>query len=75
MNKYLQDSKGDKSSKRLWGAIILGVATLFAVILFGFSLYEGASDPTTAISIINAFLLAGGTLLGVGVIEKFKIKK
>ena len=43
---------------------------MFSVILFAYSLYEGAADAATALGIINMFLIAGGSLLGIGVFEK-----
>lgn len=70
MTGYLQDTKGNKSSKRLWGSILLGTGLLFSVILFIFSLYKGAVDSVTALNIINIFLISGGGLLGIGVFEK-----
>ena len=73
-NNYLQDSKGNKSSKRLWGSILLFIGIVFAMILFGFSLVTGAKDASTALGIINIFLIAGGSMLGIGVFEK-AIKK
>jgi hypothetical protein len=69
-NKFLQDSKGNKSSKRLWGSILLGLGIIFSIILFAYSLYQGAADAPTALGIINMFLIAGGSLLGIGVFEK-----
>jgi len=69
-NKFLQDSKGNKSSKRLWGSILLTIGVMFSVILFTYSLYQGAADAPTALGIINMFLIAGGSLLGIGVFEK-----
>tara|TARA_Y100000389_G_C17293704_1_gene429343 strand:- start:542 stop:781 length:240 start_codon:yes stop_codon:yes gene_type:complete len=69
-NKFLTDSKGNKSSKRLWGSILLTIGVMFSVILFAYSLYEGAADAATALGIINMFLIAGGSLLGIGVFEK-----
>ncbi len=70
MIEYLQDSKGNKSSKRLWGSILLGTGLLFSAILFAYSLYAGAADAVTALGIINIFLMSGGGILGVGVFEK-----
>jgi len=32
--------------------------------------YQGAADAATALGIINMFLIAGGSLLGIGVFEK-----
>lgn len=72
MTDYLKDAKGDKSSKRLWGSILLIVGLIFSSVLFAFSLYKGAADASTALGIINMFLIAGGGLLGVGVFEKIK---
>ncbi len=43
-NSFLEDAKGNKSSKRLWGSIILGIGTLFSVVLFVYSLSKGAAD-------------------------------
>lgn len=68
--KFLQDSQGNSSSKRLWGSIVLSVGLIFACILFAYSILEGARDPSTASGIINMFLIAGSSLLGIGVFEK-----
>ena len=70
MSKLLQDINGNTSSKRLFGAVLLASGLLFSAILFGFSLFTGASDSHTAISVINMLLIAGGGLLGIGVFEK-----
>lgn len=70
--KTLEDSKGKKSSKRLWGSILLIIGILFSITLFGYSLFKGAEDAVTANNIINMFLMAGGGLLGIGVFEKKK---
>jgi len=75
MNQFLQDTTGNKSSKRLWGSILLGTGILFSSILFAYSLFKGASDASTALGIINIFLIAGGSLLGVGVFENAINKK
>ena len=68
--KFLEDSKGNKSSKRLWGSILLGMGIAFSVILFFYSLQNGAKDASTALGIINMFLISGSSLLGIGVFEK-----
>jgi hypothetical protein len=75
MNKYLQDTKGNKSSKRLWGSILLSTGIIFSIILFYFSLFKGASDSITAMNLVNMFLISGGSLLGIGVFEKTINKK
>jgi len=74
-NKFLEDSKGNKSSKRLWGSVLLSTGVLFSVILFSYSLFLGAKDAPTALGIINMFLISGGGLLGIGVFEKIKENK
>ncbi len=43
---------------------------IFSIILFAYSLYQGAADAATALGIINMFLISGGGLLGIGVFEK-----
>ena len=70
--KILEDCKGKKSSKRVWGSILLSIGILFSIILFCYSLYLGAKDPITANNIINMFLISGGSLLGIGVFERKK---
>ncbi len=69
-NKYLQDASGNKSSKRLWGTILLSIGTMFSIILFFYSLGIGAKDADTALGIINTFLISGSSLLGIGIFEK-----
>ena len=68
--KFLEDSKGNKSSKRLWGSILLTMGILFSTILFFYSLKTGAKDAATALGIINTFLISGSSLLGISVFEK-----
>ena len=68
-NKFLQDSKGNQSSKRLWGSILLLTGIIFSVILFFFSISATISDPITASNIINMFLISGSSLLGIGTFE------
>ena len=74
-NKFLEDSKGNKSSKRIWGSVLLGFGIIFASTLFVFSLKVGAKDAATASSIINMFLISGGSLLGIGIFENNKLNK
>ncbi len=69
-NKFLDDINGNKSSKRLWGSIVLSRGIILAVTLFMVSLFKCASDPTTAVKIINLCIVTGAGLLGVGIFEK-----
>ena len=75
MSDFLQDNHGNKSSKRLWGSIILGIAVVMAIVLFGYILYQIVADASTAKSIIDMFLITGGSLLGIGVLENGIFKK
>lgn len=68
--KFLEDANGNKSSKRLWGSIILTAGIIGSAVLFYYSLHIGAKDAATALGIINMFLIAGSSLLGIGVFEK-----
>jgi len=68
--KFLEDFRGNKSSKRLWGSILLTTGILFSTILFFYSLNAGAKDAATALGIINTFLISGSGLLGISVFEK-----
>ncbi len=69
-NKFLEDSNGNQSSKRLWGSILLVTGIVFAATLFVYSLRTGAKDAATALGIINIFLISGSGLLGIGAFEK-----
>jgi len=75
MQEYLQDSNGDKSSKRLFGSILLGIGIVMCAVLFSFSIVKPIGDPTTAKDIIQMVLTAGAGLLGLGVVEWFGKKK
>ena len=74
-HKILEDKEGNKSSKRVWGSILLSTGIASSLVLFFVSLTKGAGDPTTAISIINAFLFSGSGLLGSTAFERLQIKK
>lgn len=69
--KYLEDAKGNKSSKRLWGSTLLMIGIGFAVIAFFMSLFHPLGDSRTALDIIYIFLGTGGGLLGIGTFERF----
>jgi hypothetical protein len=73
--KILEDKEGNKSSKRVAGSVLLLTGIIFSLVLFFISLTEGAGDPTTAISIINAFLFSGSGLLGSTAFERLQIRK
>lgn len=69
-NNFLEDTYGNKSSKRLWGSILIGVGILLSIVLFFYSLKCGAKDAATALGIIYMFFISGSSLLGFGIFEK-----
>ncbi len=75
MNSILQDQAGNKSSKRIAGFATLALGASMGIALFIFSLLRKVEDPATAASVYKTMMLAGGSLLGVGVIEMFGKKK
>lgn len=74
MNKITQDQNGNKSSKRVTGIALLAGGAALGLTLFIFSLYKKVADPGTAENVYQALIIAGGSLLGVGVFEFFKKK-
>ena len=69
MAGFLEDSKGNKSSKRLCGIILVGFSLTLALILFIISIYKPIGDANTALRIVEVLSMVGGGLLGVGAIE------
>ena len=70
MRAILEDNNGSRSSKRVFGALLVTVGLLCCVALFIVSLFYGARDAHTAVSVVNMLLITGGGLLGIGVFEK-----
>lgn len=70
-NKMLQDTKGNTSSKRVWGSIFLscGGALLLAAGVCSFFII--IKDPDTTLTAGNWLAGIGAGLLGFGVIEHF----
>lgn len=71
MNNYLQDTSGNRSSKRLWGSIILATAIVLSIIVVINSLHVGNRIDDNVVSILQGLFLTGATLLGFGVVEVF----
>jgi hypothetical protein len=67
----LQDSFGNKSSKRLWGTISLSIGVAMKIALFVCSLFIVVKDPATASTASDTLMYTGGALLGIGVVEHF----
>lgn len=71
MNDYLQDTSGNRSSKRLWGSIILLVALFLSVATTITSVYENNQIDDNVVSILQMLFFTGAGLLGIGVVEVF----
>ena len=71
MNDYLQDISGNKSSKRLWGSVLLGTAIVLSTAVVITSVYVGNKIDDNVVSILDGCFLTGGALLGFGVAEVF----
>lgn len=70
-----EDVNGNKSSKRVWGSILLSTALAMRIVLFICSILIEVKDANTAILASQTLLYTGGGLLGLGVIEHFGKKK
>ena len=68
-HEFLQDSQGNKSSKRLSGISLIGVGTILSIVLFTFSLISQPADADSTIGVIKTLLISGSSLLGVSVLE------
>lgn len=66
MANLIQDSKGNTSSKRVCGLLLVGIGGVFAGITFFMSLYHPLGDPKTCLEITGMALGAGASLLGLG---------
>ena len=68
-HKLLEDSKGNQSSKRLWGSIGMGLYFLASVFLAGYSVYTGNDVGVQAAGLVNGIGVVSAALLGIGVLE------
>lgn len=73
--KMHEDSNGNKSSKRLWGTILLVLGCVMKTILFAAAIKWKISDPATAMGVSSTIMYTGGGLLGIGVAEYWGRKK
>jgi len=80
MSEFLENTNGEKSSKRLWGSILIGVGVEMKFVLFHYGLFWTEKAPASPLfdnldSCANWMITVGSSLLGIGVIELFgKIK-
>lgn len=63
MKQMFKEESGKWSSKRIWGTILLGSATIM-VIAGGFGMYN--PEP----SMVNTMFYTGAGVLGIGVFKK-----
>ena len=72
MTKFLQDDKGNLSSKRLYGSIYLALGAVLGIVAFGVALFRVVPDHAMIRDVLIAFTGTGLILLGfLGVAEKF----
>jgi len=72
--KWYQDSTGNTSGKRIFGAIAMGLYFIAGLIVVSYSVYSGNDIGDNEVSVLNGFGLTGASLLGIGVIEKLGSK-
>tara|TARA_Y100001973_G_C5146082_1_gene305499 strand:+ start:461 stop:703 length:243 start_codon:yes stop_codon:yes gene_type:complete len=76
--QFFKENNGSNklSSKRLAGISLITIGIVMAIDLYIISRGAGAGDAQTAMSIIEAILASGATLLGLGIslLNKIKLK-
>jgi len=77
---FLKDADGDNSSKRLWGSISMSMGLLMKLVFSIISITplipveEVFTRIPIALGAADGLLVAGTTLLGLGVVEGFQKK-
>ena len=69
---YLHDSLGNKCTRRLFGTILLSLGIGMGISLFLCGLYCPDSFFETSYSVMQSFMIGGGGLLGIGLLENLK---
>ena len=73
--KWYQDSTGNTSGKRIFGAVAMSLYFIIGTIVIIYSVTTDFDIGVNAISVLNGFGLTGASLLGIGVIEKLGSSK
>lgn len=68
-NKLLQDSNGNTSSKRVFGAIGMGLFFVSAIGMGVYSIFTGNDLGNNASQLVTMVGVVSGSLLGIGVLE------
>jgi hypothetical protein len=71
-NGYLHDSFGNKCTRRLFGTILLSLGISMGMILFLHGLYCPDSYFETSYNVMQSFMIGGGGLLGIGLLENLR---
>ena len=71
MNKWYQDTEGNTSGKRVFGGVTLIVFIVSSVVISAYSVIEGNDIGVNAAGLTTSVGWIGGTLLGIGVAERF----
>ena len=68
-HKFLECPEGNKSSKRLFAAILLGAGIVISLIAFSISLFRPLGDAKFIIEVIAIFLGLGSGLSGITIFD------
>jgi len=71
-NKWYQDSDGNTSGKRIFGAVGFSLYILTGIGLSVFSVYTGNDLGVNVAGILGGIGMTSGGLLGIGVVEKLR---
>ncbi len=69
---YFHDNMGNKCARRLFGAILMSIGISMGVVLFLYGLYCPESFSEISYSVMQTFMIGGGGLLGIGLLENLK---
>ena len=72
---FLKDDNRRKSSKRLWGSILLCTGAVVGATISYFGIFFKIQDAEFVKFFVNSSYLSGSFLLGVSVAEKFSQMK
>lgn len=71
MASYLEDNNNNKSSKRLWGSILLTKGMLLSIVLCVLAIFFEVKTPDFLFRVVELDYVSGCGLLAAGVIETF----